>query len=349
MMPPAHQVLDRDEDDNIDNQQLDIVPEDDSDHSDDLLFDERDASSTEDDNGSTDADDEHPHEDDTLKDDTPYDENNSTDTRDKLFPDANMPDEDVPEEEQMPNQETTQASGQVDQPVEGVEQHTQESARYNLRPKRDRGYEFRLDHQMDDPENDKLYKSHQFLQNISETDNADSIQSHTLREAVENRSDSSSHPAIVKSVVGIILNQMSAKVGIKIHGKVAIDAIFDEFLQFHDLNVFDPRSASSLTRAQKRGALQAISVIKEKRRGKIKGRTVADGRVQKGLYGNEKTASPTITWQESSQCVTESSPSVQTCRLSVMRDVQRSVASRSRHNSTGTQYRYTPIRRAIKH
>ena len=41
-----------------------------------------------------------------------------------------------------------------------------------------------------------------------------------------------------------------------------------------------------------------------------------------------------ITWQESSQCVTESSPSVQTCRLSVVRDVQRSVASRSRHNST---------------
>jgi hypothetical protein len=141
-MPPAHQVLDGDEDDNIDNQQLDIVPEDDSDHSDDLLFDERDASSTEDDNGSTDADDEHPHEDDTLNDDTPYDEINSTDTRDELFPDANMPDEDVPEEEQMPNQETTQASGQVDQPVEGVQQHTQESARYNLRPKRDRDYEF---------------------------------------------------------------------------------------------------------------------------------------------------------------------------------------------------------------
>jgi hypothetical protein len=41
-----------------------------------------------------------------------------------------------------------------------------------------------------------------------------------------------------------------------------------------------------------------------------------------------------ITWQESSQCVTESSPSAQTCRLSVVRDAQRSAASRSRHNST---------------
>jgi hypothetical protein len=57
---------------------------------------------------------------------------------------------------------------------------------------------------------------------------------------------------------------------------------------------------------------------------------------------HKKTGPPFITWQESSQCVTESSPSAQTCRLSVVRDVQRSVVSRSRHNSTGTQYRYCP-------
>jgi hypothetical protein len=87
---------------------------------------------------------------------------------------------------------------------------------------------------------------------------------------------------------------MSAKVGSKKHGKVAIDALFDEFLQLHDLNVFNPHSASSLTREQKKAALRAISVMKEKHCGKIKGRTVAGGRVQKGLYGKEKTASPTI-------------------------------------------------------
>jgi hypothetical protein len=161
----------------------------------------------------------------------------------------------VPEEEQMLNQEITQASGHVDQPAKGVEQQTPETARYNLRPKRDRDYEFRLDHQMDDPENYESYKLHQFLQNVAENENAETIQSHTLREAVKNRSNSSSHPAIVKSVVGIILNQMSAEAGIKKHGKVTIGALFDEFLQLHDLNVFDPQSASSLTRAQKRGAL----------------------------------------------------------------------------------------------
>jgi len=37
-----------------------------------------------------------------------------------------------------------------------------------------------------------------------------------------------------------------------------------------------------------------------------------------------------ITWQESSQCVTESSPSARTCRLSVVRDAQRQ-ARLSRH------------------
>jgi hypothetical protein len=124
---------------------------------------------------------------------------------------------------------------------------------------------------MDDPENDKSYQSHQFLQayakdNYGQSESrGDTVESHTLREAVKNRSDSSSHQAIVKSVVGIILNQMSAKVGIRKHGKVAIDALFAEFLQLHDLNVFKPRSACSLTREQKKASLRAISVIKEKR------------------------------------------------------------------------------------
>jgi hypothetical protein len=190
--------------------------------------------------------------DDTPNDNTPDDDNNSTDVHNEFLLDENMPDKDIPEEEQMLNQETTQASGHVDQPAEEDKQQTPETARYNLRPKRDCKYEFRLDRQMDDPENDKSYKLHQFLQNVAENENEETIQSHTLREAVKNRSDSSFHPAIVKSVVGVILNQMSAKVGIKKHGKVAMDALFDEFLQLHNLHVFDSRSASSLTRAQKR-------------------------------------------------------------------------------------------------
>jgi hypothetical protein len=49
-----------------------------------------------------------------------------------------------------------------------------------------------------------------------------------------------------------------------------------------------------LTRKLKRGALRAISVINEKRCGKIKGRTVADGRPHRALYTKDETSSPTV-------------------------------------------------------
>jgi hypothetical protein len=90
------------------------------------------------------------------------------------------------------------------------------------------------------------------------------------------------------------MTQMSAKAGIKKHGQVALDALYNEFLQLHDLEVFQGLHASKLTKEQKNAALRAISVIKEKRCGKIKGRTVADGRPQKGLYTKEETTSPTV-------------------------------------------------------
>jgi hypothetical protein len=66
------------------------------------------------------------------------------------------------------------------------------------------------------------------------------------------------------------MTQMSAKAGIKKHGQVAIDTLFEEFSQLHDLGVFLAQYGYRLTRAEKRGALRAISVVKEKRCGQIK-------------------------------------------------------------------------------
>jgi hypothetical protein len=45
---------------------------------------------------------------------------------------------------------------------------------------------------------------------------------------------------------------------------------------------------------ERRAALRAISVVKEKRSGRIKGRTVADGRPQRELYTKEESSSPTV-------------------------------------------------------
>jgi hypothetical protein len=61
---------------------------------------------------------------------------------------------------------------------------------------------------------------------------------------------------------------------------VAIDALFKEFAKLHDLGVFLAQDNTKVTKAEKRGALRAIRIVKEKRCGWIKGRTVASGRPQ---------------------------------------------------------------------
>jgi hypothetical protein len=44
---------------------------------------------------------------------------------------------------------------------------------------------------------------------------------------------------------------MSAKAGIKKHGQVAINALFEEFSQLHNLGVFLGQYGDKLTRAEK--------------------------------------------------------------------------------------------------
>jgi hypothetical protein len=93
---------------------------------------------------------------------------------------------------------------------------------------------------------------------------------------------------------GIKKTQMSFKEGLKRYGKEAEAALMKEFAQLEDLNVYEAVNARLLTKEQRRGALRAINLIKEKRTGQIKGRTVADGSVQRSLYDKADTASPTI-------------------------------------------------------
>ncbi len=87
-----------------------------------------------------------------------------------------------------------------------------------------------------------------------------------------------------------MMTQMMASHGIKKHGQKAVDALFSEFCQLDDKTVFEPMDASKLTQAQKKAALRAINLIKEKRNGSLKGRTCADGSVQRTMYTKEETA-----------------------------------------------------------
>ena len=76
----------------------------------------------------------------------------------------------------------------------------------------------------------------------------------------------------------VCLTQMSAKKGIERFGERALQAIITEYEQFENLSVFTPISLKHLSPSDRKLALHAIDLIKKKRTGKLKGRTVADGR-----------------------------------------------------------------------
>jgi hypothetical protein len=192
---------------------------------------------------------------------------------------------------------STDDSDESDETPDDPEEPAPESPiGHNLRPNRRRNYDHRLGHIMDEPASGKSYdaagKSYDaaFLQQGHDDEDGPM----TLREAVQEMQLTGENHDVLKHITGIIMTQMSAKAGIKKHGQVAIDALFEEFAQLHDLGVFLPQDGAVLTRNEKRGALRAISVVKEKRCGRIKGRTVADGRPQRELYSKDETSSPTV-------------------------------------------------------
>ena len=92
---------------------------------------------------------------------------------------------------------------------------------------------------------------------------------------------------------------MSATKGFKMYGEAAVAAIIKEFTQLTKgavpgKPVVRPVDASTLTFDEKRKAMPAVNLIKEKWNGDIKGRTCADGSGQrKYLKQDEPVASPT--------------------------------------------------------
>ena len=100
-----------------------------------------------------------------------------------------------------------------------------------------------------------------------------------------------------RASVNVMFTQMSAKKGIKTFGESAIAAMFKEYNQLNDMNVFGSVNPDTLTRDQKYKALHAINLIKEKRCGRIKGRTCADGRPQRAYVPREEATSPTVSME----------------------------------------------------
>ena len=97
--------------------------------------------------------------------------------------------------------------------------------------------------------------------------------------------------------VNACFTQMSARKGIQQFGQLAVAGMLKEYKQLDDLLVFGAVSPESLSDQEQRRALRAINLIKLKRCGKVKGRTCADGSVQRGYISKEDSSSPTISLQ----------------------------------------------------
>ena len=100
--------------------------------------------------------------------------------------------------------------------------------------------------------------------------------------------------------VNILLTQMAATEGIRKHGEKAIAVLVKEFKQLdkgpmEGKKVIMPLVYSTLTKQEKREALEAINLIKEKRDGSLKGRSCANGSKQRRfLKSDEVYSSPTV-------------------------------------------------------
>ena len=73
-----------------------------------------------------------------------------------------------------------------------------------------------------------------------------------------------------------------------------MDDTVKEYKQLHDIITFGRVCPEDMTPKQKLYALCAITFIKEKRFGKLKGRACADGRAQMSYIKKEEAAAPKI-------------------------------------------------------
>ena len=92
----------------------------------------------------------------------------------------------------------------------------------------------------------------------------------------------------------IIMTQLSLKVGLKTWGDRASEAVHSEMKQLHFRDTFQPKHWKDLDESQRKSVLESHMFLKEKRDGKIKGRTVAGGNKQRDYISKEDASSPTV-------------------------------------------------------
>ena len=98
-------------------------------------------------------------------------------------------------------------------------------------------------------------------------------------------------------VFGVALVQAHGlKKGLKIFGTESKNAVQKEMQQHHDMETYYPVDPSKLSEKERRGAIEALMTLVQKRCGRIKARGCARGDMQRKspTYKKEGTTAPTV-------------------------------------------------------
>ena len=82
--------------------------------------------------------------------------------------------------------------------------------------------------------------------------------------------------------------------GIKKIGQKGMDAATREMKQLHNRTVFEGIKIEDMTPLDRKRAMESLLFLVEKRDGKIKARTVANGSTQRAYIDREDSSSPTV-------------------------------------------------------
>jgi hypothetical protein len=95
-------------------------------------------------------------------------------------------------------------------------------------------------------------------------------------------------------VVAAIMTQLSLNAGLKEWGDRAFTAARFEMKQLHLRNTFKPKHWRDLSQVQRQRVMESHMFLKQKRDGKIKGRTVSGGKSSATTYPRRMLAYPPL-------------------------------------------------------
>jgi len=106
--------------------------------------------------------------------------------------------------------------------------------------------------------------------------------------------ESNETPVLAKTFQKAFAQTHNLKQGTKKFGEKSKQAAVTEMKQLHGRSCFKPVDVNKLTDKQRRQAVNSLFFVTEKRDGRIKGRTVADGSKQRPWTNEEEVAGPAV-------------------------------------------------------